>query len=253
MSSMKLPVFHLPVGRGCPVQCTWCAGGIPTSRRFQAEEKWSSEEQKKSSSPSKTPSPMDTQPSISPLIPYPQKPEYYLRLFARIREEKLQIECCFESFGLPAIDFIKAFKETFPGSGSLIALSPDVGSGRVRKFHKGYAYSNRALLESLRQMEEHQVYCDLFFTVGVPFETEEDVYQTIRFQTEIRQRFSNVKGIRTFTIEIEPGSPWHLDPETYGVKTSLQSFMDFYNYHSGEKSSFSSLGYWIPGTFPRSQ
>ena len=182
--------------------------------------------------------------------PYPQKPEYYLHLFARIREEKLQIECCFESFGLPTLDFIKAFKETFPGPGSLIALSPDVGSGRVRKFHKGYAYSNRALLECLRQMEEHRVFCDLFFTIGVPFETEEDVYQTIRFQREIRRRFSNVKGIRTFTIEIEPGSPWHLDPETYGVKTSLQSFMDFYHYHSGEKSPFSSLGYWIPGYFP---
>jgi hypothetical protein len=26
--------------------------------------------------------------------------------------------------------------------------------------------------------------------------------------------------------------------------------MDFYNYHSGEKNPFSSLGYWIPGYFP---
>jgi hypothetical protein len=26
--------------------------------------------------------------------------------------------------------------------------------------------------------------------------------------------------------------------------------MDFYHYHSGEKSPISSLGYWIPGCFP---
>ena len=48
---------------------------------------------------------------------------------------------------------------------------------------------------------------------------------------------------------MEPGSPWHLDPEEYGVKTSLNRFMDFYHYHSGDKSAFSSLGYWIPDYF----
>jgi hypothetical protein len=59
-----------------------------------------------------------------------------------------------------------------------------------------------------------------------------------------------VKGIRTFTIEMEPGSPWFIDPETFHVKTSLHNFMDFYHYHSGERSPFSSLGYWIPDYFP---
>jgi hypothetical protein len=48
---------------------------------------------------------------------------------------------------------------------------------------------------------------------------------------------------------MEPGAPWHLDPEEYGVKTSLKNFMDFYHYHSGDKSAFSSLGYWIPDYF----
>ncbi|MEI9474955.1 MAG: radical SAM protein [Deltaproteobacteria bacterium] len=250
MSSMKAPVFHLPVGRGCPVQCTWCGGGIPNQQTISGRREVVFRGAEEVIQSIKDAVSYGYKTFHISLDPYPQKPEYYLRLFARMREEKLQIECCFESFGLPTLDFIKVFKETFPGPGSLIALSPDVGSGRVRNFHKGHAYSNRALLESLRQMEEHQVFCDLFFTLGVPFETEEDVYQTIRFQREIRRRFSNVKGIRTFTIEIEPGSPWHLNPETYGVKTSLQSFMDFYHYHSGEKSPFSSLGYWIPGYFP---
>jgi len=33
------------------------------------------------------------------------------------------------------------------------------------------------------------------------------------------------------------------------VKTSLQNFMDFYHYHSGAGTAFSSLGYWIPNYF----
>jgi len=27
MYSLKSPIYHLTVGRGCPVQCTWCGGG----------------------------------------------------------------------------------------------------------------------------------------------------------------------------------------------------------------------------------
>jgi hypothetical protein len=181
--------------------------------------------------------------------PYPQRPEYYIGLFSRIREEKIQMECFFESFGLPTIDFIQSFKKTFPGPKSLIALSPDVGSDRMRKVHKGHAYSNQALLESLDQLKTNGVFCDLFFTLGIPFEREMDVQETIRLQKMIRDRYSNVRGIRTFTIEMEPGSPWHLDPEEYGVETSLKNFMDFYHYHSGNQSAFSSLGYWIPDYF----
>jgi len=181
--------------------------------------------------------------------PYPQKPRYFLDLFSRIREERIKMECFFESFGLPTNDFIKSFKETFPGPKSLIALSPDVGSDELRKVHKGYSYSNQALLETLDRLKANGVFCDLFFTLGVPFEKETDVEETIRLQKMIRKRYSNVRGIRTFTIEMEPGSPWHLDPEEFGVKTSLNHFMDFYHYHSGDTSAFSSLGYWIPDYF----
>jgi radical SAM superfamily enzyme YgiQ (UPF0313 family) len=250
MSSTKTPVFQLPIGRGCPVQCTWCGGGIPNQQTISGRRDVVFRGMEEVIRSIKEAVSHGYESFHVSFDPYPQKPEYYLQLFSRIREERLPVECCFESYGLPTIDFIKAFKETFPGPGSRIALSPDVGSGRVRKFHKGHPYSNRALLENLRRMEEQEVFCDLFFTVGVPFETEEDIDQTIKLQKEIRRRFSNVKVIRTFTIEIEPGSPWHLDPEAYGVKTSLQNFMDFYHYHSGDKRPLCSLGYWIPGYFP---
>ena len=159
------------------------------------------------------------------------------------------MECFFESFGLPAIELIKSFKETFPGPKSLMILSPGTGSDRLRRIHKGYAYTNRALMGCLRELEEHRVYCDLFFTLGLPFEKEADVRQTARILKEIREKYSTVRGIRTFAIEIEPGSPLYTDSETFDVRTSLRSFADFYRRHSGEKGISSSLGYWIPGYF----
>lgn len=249
MYSLKSPIYHLPVGRGCPVQCTWCGGGhvaqkIITGRRtvlFRGVEEVIGTIREALSHGYET--------FHVCFDPYPQKPDYYLRLFSRLREEKIKMECFFESFGLPTVDFIRSFKETFPGPKSLIALSPDVGSARTRRIHKGYSYTNQALTECLDRLEEHRVHSDLFFTFGVPFEEKEDIYRTLRFQRELRSRYRYVKGIRTFTIEIEPGSPWHLNPELYGIKTPLRTFMDFYHYHSGKGSPFSSLGYWIPDLF----
>jgi len=130
-----------------------------------------------------------------------------------------------------------------------MALSHDLGSARTRKIHKVCSYTNQALMECLDELERHRVYCDLFFTFGVPFEETGDVHRTLQFQRKLRRRYSYVRGIRTFTIEMEPGSPWHLHPERYGIKTLLRNFMDFYRYHSETESPFSSLGYWIPDLF----
>ena len=247
--SLKSPIYDLLVGRGCPVQCTWCSGSIPSQETISGRKEVAFRGVE------------DVVQTIREALsygyetfhicfdPYPSKPDYFLQLFSRIREEEIRMECFFESFGLPTLSFIKAFKETFPGPKSLIALSPDVGSDRIRKIHKGHSYTNQALMDCLDQLEKHQVFSDVFFTVGVPFERKKDVQQTLQLQKKIRNRYSNVRGIRTFTIEMEPGSPWHLDPEAFGVKTSLQSFMDFYHYHSGKENAFSSLGYWIPNYF----
>ena len=251
MGSPKAPIYHLPVGRGCPVQCTWCGGG------HLAQKAITGRQEVVFRGISETIQTIREALSYGYEIfhfcfdPYPQEPDYYLRLFARIREEKIKMESYFESFGLPREDFIRSFKETFPGLKSLIALSPDAGSTRTRRMHKGYAYTNQALMKCLDQMEEHRVNCDLFFTFGIPFEKKEDIYRTIQFQREIKNRYPNVKGIRTFTVEMEPGSPLHLNPELFGVKTTLQSFMDFYHHHGENENPFSSLGYWIPNFFER--
>jgi radical SAM superfamily enzyme YgiQ (UPF0313 family) len=249
MYSLKSPIYHLIAGRGCPVQCTWCGGGSLSQKVITGREGVTFRGVEEVLQSIKEAISFGYQTFHICFDPYPQEPEYYLRLFSRIREERLRMECFFESFGLPTVDFIKSFKETFPGPKSLIALSPEVGSARLRKIHKGYAYSNEALSECLDQLRDHRISCDLFFSFGLPFEKREDILQTIRLQRQIRDQYPNIRGIRTFTIEMEPGSPWYLDLEVFGVKTSLRNFMDFYHYHSGEGNAFSSLGYWIPNHF----
>jgi radical SAM superfamily enzyme YgiQ (UPF0313 family) len=249
MYSLKSPIYHLTVGRGCPIQCTWCGGGRSSMEMITGRKEVTLRGVGEVLQTIREALSYGYETFHICFDPYPKKPDYFLDLFSRIREEKIRMECFFESFGLPTPGFIKAFKETFPGEKSLIALSPDVGSERVRRIHKGHPYSNQALMECLDQLEKHQVFCDVFFTIGIPFEKEENLQQTAQLQKRIRNRYSHVRGIRTFTIEMEPGSPWHLDPDAFGVKTSLRNFMDFYHYHSGKESAFSSLGYWIPNYF----
>ncbi len=253
MYSLKSPIYHLTVGRGCPVQCTWCSGNIPSQMTITGRKKVTFRGIEEVLQTIQEAVSYGYETFHICFDPSPQNPDYFLKLFSRIREEGVKMECFFESFGLPTPDFIKSFKETFPGPKSLIALSPDVGADRLRKMHKGHFYTNQALMDCLDQLERRGVYCDVFFTVGVPFETAEDVQQTLQLQKKIRDRYSNVRGIRTFTIEMEPGSPWHLDPEAFGVETRLQNFMDYYHYHSGKENAFSSLGYWLPNYFPEAK
>ena len=129
----KISGFPLPVGRGCPVQCTWCGGSITQQETISGRRDPVFRGVEEVLQSIKEAISYGYETFHISFDPYPQKPEYYLRLFSRIREEKLRMECYFESFGLPTIDFIKAFKETFPRLGSRIALSPDTGSSRVRK------------------------------------------------------------------------------------------------------------------------
>ncbi|RPJ02721.1 MAG: radical SAM protein, partial [Deltaproteobacteria bacterium] len=166
ISSSHLPVFQLTVGRGCPVQCTWCGGGFLSLKTITGREKVTFRGMEEVLQTIKEAASFGYESIYISFDPYPREPDYFLRLFSRMREEKVNLACFFESFSLPTADFIQSFKKTFPGPGSRIILSPDVGSVKLRRIHKGYAYTNRDLMECLDRMKENRVSCDLFFTLG---------------------------------------------------------------------------------------
>ena len=69
MGSPKAPIYHLPVGRGCPVQCTWCGGGIWPKRRSPVGKRLSIGASAKPSRRSGKLFPSGMRPSISVSIP----------------------------------------------------------------------------------------------------------------------------------------------------------------------------------------
>ena len=242
-------VFHLPVGRGCPVQCTWCSEGMLSQETVSGRNAVIFRSVGKVIDTIQDALAYGYKIFYIKFDPYPEHPEFYLELFSRLRKEKVRMRCLFESCGLPTVKFIRSFKESFPGPESSIVLSPHSGLEELRMFHKGYPFTNQALMDCLGLLKEHRVFCDLHFSLGAPFENEDDHRETIGLQRKIRRQFPNVRSIRTAPLEMEPGSPWHADPGAYGVKTSLRNFMDFVKYHSEERESFYSPGYWIPDYF----
>ena len=90
---------------------------------------------------------------------------------------------------------------------------------------------------------------DLFYSPGLPSEKAEDLEETARLISFIKSNFPHVQGIRTFNIEMEPGAPWQLQPERFGVRTNLRIFSDFYCYHKEAREGFCAFGYHIPRYF----
>jgi len=229
-------LFVYNPGIGCPVNCSYCSGSCSSQQSLNTRE-----------------SPMFIRPTkaIYELKRLAENSmgiwyvcfdpdterDYYIELFRMLREEKIKIRCKFEAWSLPSMDFIKAFEETFE-KGSEILLSPDSGSENIRKFNKGFFYTNEALLNSVRQIEEKDITCRLYFTAGLPNETKNDFIQTLLLITNLRTNFKNTV-INAVPIEIEPASPMFLDNEKYKITTSRKSITDFYNEHKAQ----SSIGY----------
>ena len=237
------PVFPINIGRGCLGNCTWCGGGaeaqlLINGRRgviFRAPEKVA-----------------DTAAEAREwgyemihiaFDPGTEGERYYREFFPLLRQRGLRMKCYFESFSLPSEAFLKAFQATFDTDGSILALSPESGNEGIRNRNKSFSYSNEGLLKTIASAEQLGIGVDIFFAMGIPGEGYADLAQTAALRKEIQKRFKNIGRIWTSPISLEPGSPWHLHPEEFGIISARRSFADFYRASSPGGGG---LGYHIP-------
>ncbi len=244
--------YHLPlfVGRGCPTECKLCAGRQKNQIKMNSsgavvmrsiEKVCDSIEEIKS---------YGFDQLIVCTDPFPDKPQYFIDLFRRIRERGIEIEMFFESWGLPAREFVDEFGKTFHGRNSAIAISAESGSETVRARIRGYSFTNAELFETLDYLEESRVGFLAFFTIGNPFETEGDLAETSRLISEIKEKYNFVRWITTYPVQLEPGSALFENPESFGAEKMLYTFMDYYNFHGSRESClYTDFGYNIRGYF----
>jgi len=249
--SLRSPVLPVAIGRGCPFNCSWCGGSqIPQQRLISGLKGFVYHSHDRVIQTIKEGLAAGYRTMHSAMDPEPSTQEYFIDLWRSIRRGKIETDWIFECTGLPSDTFIYEFRKTFPGQDSIIALSPECGNEALRLKHKGPGFTTEAFLNKMDHMDRLGISTELFFTYGLPGENEILLNDTISLQKTIRKRYSHVRAIRTLSIEMEPGSPWQLEPERFGIVTDRRCFKDFYNAHSDHnQGTYTSFGYYIPDYF----
>jgi len=248
--TIRSPMFPLCIGRGCPVDCSYCGGSRSAQRLINGRDNYFYRSIDKVIESVVEAQRYGYETMHTAYDPEPRMQKYYARLWREIRRREVRVEWFFEANALPSHEMIDEFALTFPSPRSVIAVSPETGSERVRFANRGFYFSNAELMSTLGYMDKKGISIEVFFTYGIPFETEADIQETVKLRREIARRFKHVTGMRALGIELEPGAPWQRDPERFGIRTSLRTFRDFYVAHSdGTQGTYTRLGYYNPHYF----
>ena len=160
----------------------------------------------------------------------PTRFDYFIGLFKKIRENKLNFRAIVEIFcSLPPKQLINEFFLTFKSS-SLIFLGIPSFSEKIRKLNLGPYYSNKKLVDTLDYLEKKgNDFClQLSLGTGLPFETPDDFNFTVKFLRFLKNRYKNISMGYWVNRQADPKSPCLLHPSRYKIKLIRKSFTDFY-------------------------
>ncbi|NDY41399.1 radical SAM protein [Dissulfurirhabdus thermomarina] len=251
--TIRSPLLPLAVGRGCPFNCTWCGGAqVPQQRRISRRTGFVWRDPAAVIQDIKRGLAAGYRTLHTATDPEPVEQEYFVDLWRRIRREGIEADWMFECNGLPSDRFIDEFHKTFPGPDSIIAVSPECGNEDLRFRHKGPAFTTEAFFEKMDRIDRMGISTEIFFSYGLPGENEDLLEDTVRMRRRIIRRYRHVRGLRTLSIEMEPGAPWQMEPERFGIVTDRRTFRDFHDAHAdADRGTYTTFGYYIPDYFER--
>ena len=119
---------------------------------------------------------------------------------------------------MPTKEFIDAFSDNLDPR-SRIIISPEFGDEDMRKKHKAFYFSNNELMECIDHIMDKKVSLQLYFT-EIPRESQESKFATSQLAKGVKIK---TQGIIPLTLyhqriaDIEPYSPWAINPEKYGM------------------------------------
>ena len=255
MFTARCKLFPLCVGRGCAFNCSWCSGSFtPQKEYISCRNKVVWRPHDAVIADIKQALSYGYEAMYTVFDPTPDNQDYFVGLFRRIRAEGLgkKLGWMHEATGVTSKEFVDEFAQTFSEDYRVIALSPESGNEGIRRRNKGHFSSNAEYLEMLEYITSKKVNVEVFFTYGIPGENEELIKDTYRMRGEIVKKYGRRNCLRALSIEMEPGAPWQLNPDQYGVVSSRKTFADFLKAHSQRTTgTYTDLGYYIPDYFTK--
>jgi len=229
-------VFFYNPGRGCRVNCSFCGGGSFAEQLLARRKEPVFFPVKTVVKEFKQLAKQGVERVYISFDPIPLSTSYYLELFKELAPLKLPLKLTYECWGLPGEEFIKTASYTF--SEVTLILSPECAGESLRKFNKGYFYSNNELRDTLKIMDKWKVRSELYFTLGLPGETSFEREKTLQFYKKFTE--TKCSAVYLLPIELEPASPMFLNPGRFKINKKRHKFVDFYKAHQDEKEK---LGY----------
>lgn len=222
---LKNEYFYLCGGRGCSVNCAYCAGASSSQQII-----------------SNRPRPiLRTAQSLADdvmrLHKYGKDKFYlcfdpprrgcapYMDFMGLLKSSGIRVSMIFEAYSrLPGESFVREFADTFAREFSALAFSPTTANESARKFYNGVYHTNDALEKKLSQCARHRVNTVLYFTL-FPAETIADLKKSCAWAKHLAETYGAASIF--MPVEIEPGAPWHLHPEKYKLTLTCSTFDDF--------------------------
>ncbi len=153
----------------------------------------------------------------------------------------------FESYAVPEPELVDALVDAFDSV--LISMSPESPEEEVRRRFRPLHFSNDALVDAVAMCASKGADVMLCFGQGLPGES----MKTPQAASDLVKRCQKAaQGIRlqcrTFAIEMEPGSPWAMKPDAYGIDLHRRSFSDYLSAHGPDSDD--GLGYRVKASPP---
>jgi len=231
-------IFFLCVGRGCPVNCSFCGGSKLSQQIINRRNKaiFRSHESVLETIKDAVKAGIDL--LYICFDPNPDK-KYYIELFRLIRRNKINISMAFECWSMPTFKFINEFERTFgKGIYSKIVLSPETASEKLRKLNKGFFYTNSELLNILQYLKKKGIFTEVYFSYPLPYETIRDVNVTSNFIELLKKKLGNCGKILVQDFDLDPASPMFICPTKYKITRRTKSFSDYCNAKTKRKFLF---------------
>ncbi|MHA1714702.1 MAG: radical SAM protein [Promethearchaeota archaeon] len=242
--------FSLMIARGCPFNCPFCGGGqraqyILNKRRqviFRSPEKVVQDIKE-----------IDNTYKVSTVFfghgYYPANEKYFLEIFRKIRQERIDIGGALEIWRLPFNRLLHKFSKTFDKGVSLLEYNIQAFSDKtIQKYRKVLdptIKNDPEQIERLIRLAKYfKIPLRLWVNVGNPHETPLDLFKGLKFVMKLNAENLFTKNsvcIYSSPITASPASPTFENPEAFNIKIIQKSFQDFYNIYSTQSNKFGEL------------
>ena len=221
------PIFLLEVGRGCQYACTFCGGNCEAQYRISKRKKTVTRSGDAIISTMKKAAAYGFE-TFYTCLEYEGSHHWYIKLFDRVHEEKLEVNFVYGSWGLPPEDLIDALSRNF--AHSIIEISPETANVELRRINKDIRlfYTNEQLEKILDYAREKgNVKIQLYFGYYLAGDTKETIRETLNYILKLLLQYPHLLEIEYSNFSTDPGSLFFFYPGKYRLVIKVRTFADY--------------------------